>query len=333
LEKRRQMGKLMLSVEIAKDIHGKSVLVTGAAGFIGSRIVEILDLLGAKVIAIDALLETTYSAEAKRSKWEEMKTRLSSSVTFLEMDLRNLSTVQELPRVEIVYNLAAMPGLEKSWQDFELYLSCNVTVTNNLIAYSKLNKVARFVQASTSSVYGTYATGDENSLLCPSSPYGVTKLAAENLLLAHAQNFSIPYCILRYFSVFGPNQRPDMAFSIFAKQILADSDITVFGDGSQSRSNTYVDDVAITTITAGFNPQFNNQVFNVCGNSELSVLEAIEIIAKALNKSPKIKFGPERFGDQQKTRGDNSKLAGIIDVSSFGKISELLAGCVTGLVK
>ncbi len=323
----------MLSIEIAKDIQGKSVLVTGAAGFIGSRIVEFLDLLGARVIAVDALLETAYPAEAKRLRWGEMKSKLSDNVNFLEMDLRNFSTVQELPGVEIVYNLAAMPGLEKSWQDFELYLSCNVTVTNNLIAYSKLNKVTRFVQASTSSVYGTYATGDENSLLRPSSPYGVTKLAAENLLLAHAQNFSTPYCILRYFSVFGPNQRPDMAFSIFAKQILADSQITVFGDGSQSRSNTYIDDVAITTIIAGFNPQFQNQIFNVCGNSELSVSEAIEIIGKALGKSPKIKFGPERFGDQQKTRGDNSKLAEIIDVSSFGKISELLAGCVTGLVR
>ena len=323
----------MLRPDLAGGIHGRTVLVTGAAGFIGSRIVEFLDLLGAKVVAVDALLETTYSAEEKHQRWLQMKSKLSSNVEFLEMDLRNTTSVRSLPKVEIVYNLAAMPGLEKSWQDFEMYLSCNVTVTNNLIEYSKLNTINRFVQASTSSVYGTFAIGDENSLLRPNSPYGVTKLAAENLLLAHAQNFLMPYCILRYFSVFGPHQRPDMAFSIFANLIDRDLEITIFGDGSQSRSNTYVDDVAITTIIAGFEPEFQNEIFNVCGNSELSVSEAVQIIANALNKVPKVKYGPERFGDQQKTRGDNSKLAGLIDVSSFGNISELLAGCAPGLVK
>ena len=323
----------MLRPDCAIGILGRTVLVTGAAGFIGSRLVEFLDLLGAKIIAVDGLLETTYSAEEKIQRWQLLKSKLSSNVEFVEMDLRNSADVQTLPRVEIIFNLAAMPGLEKSWQDFEMYLSCNVTVTNNLIEYSKLNQVKRFVQASTSSVYGTFATGDENSMLRPTSPYGVTKLAAENLLLAHAQNFGLPYSILRYFSVFGPQQRADMAFSIFANLIARDLEITIFGDGSQSRSNTYVDDVVISTIIAGYEPGFQNEIFNVCGNSELSVSEAVQIIGNALKKMPKIKYGPERFGDQQKTRGDNSKLARLVDVSSFGNISELLAGCAPGLVK
>lgn len=323
----------MLRPDLAIGIQGRTVLVTGAAGFIGSRLIEFLDLLGAKVVAVDGLLETTYSAEEKIQRWLFLKSRLSSNVEFVAMDLRSSVDVRTLPPVEIVFNLAAMPGLEKSWQDFEMYLSCNVTVTNNLIEYSKLNQVSRFVQASTSSVYGTFATGDENSMLRPNSPYGVTKLAAENLLLAHAQNFGLPYSILRYFSVFGPQQRPDMAFSIFANLIDRDLEITIFGDGSQSRSNTYIDDVVISTIIAGFEPGFQNEIFNVCGNSELSVSEAVQIIGKALKKIPKVKFGPERFGDQQKTRGDNSKLAHLIDVSSFGNISELLAGCAPGLVK
>lgn len=323
----------MLRPDLAIGIQGRTVLVTGAAGFIGSRLVEYLDFLGAKVVAVDALLDTTYSAEEKIERWLSLKSKLSNNVEFMEMDLRNSLDVQTLPRVEIVFNLAAMPGLEKSWQDFEMYLSCNVTVTNNLIEYSRSNQVSRFVQASTSSVYGTFATGDENSMLRPTSPYGVTKLAAENLLLAHAQNFGLPYSILRYFSVFGPQQRPDMAFSIFANLIDRDLEITIFGDGSQSRSNTYIDDVVISTMMAGFEPGFQNEIFNVCGNSELSVSEAVQIIGKALNKIPKVKYGPERFGDQQKTRGDNSKLARLVDVSSFGNISELLASCAPGLVK
>ncbi len=320
----------MLSLNLAKEVHGKSVLVTGAAGFIGSRLVELLDLLGANVIAIDALLETTYPAEIKRLRWEKMRSRLSSNVKFLEIDLRYLSEIQKLPGVEIVYNLAAMPGLEKSWLNFEMYLSCNVTVTNNLITYAKEKQITRFVQASTSSVYGNYATGNEESPLRPSSPYGVTKLAAENLILAHSQNFGLPYSILRYFSVFGPEQRPDMAFSIFAKQISDNIPITIYGDGSQTRSNTYIDDVVITTIIAGFNAHFQDQIFNVCGNSELSVLSAVKIIATALNKEAKVIYGPMRPGDQQKTCGDNSKLAEILDVSSFGNVSELLARCIPG---
>ena len=323
----------MLPLEIAKEVSGKAVMVTGAAGFIGSRMIALLDLLGAKVFAIDALLETTYSAQVKRLRWENMKSTVSSNVKFLEIDLRDHSVVKALPRVEVVYNLAAMPGLERSWIDFEMYLSCNVSTVNNLIAYSKENRISRFVQASTSSVYGTYATGDENSVLRPSSPYGVTKLAAEHLIISHAQSFEIPYSILRYFSVFGPNQRPDMAFSIFARQILNDIPVTIYGDGSQTRSNTYVDDIAITTIVSGFSPMFKDQVLNVCGNSELSVLEAIQTIGNALKKTPRIIFAPERFGDQQRTSGDNSKLARIIDVSSFGNTAELLAGCARELAK
>jgi nucleoside-diphosphate-sugar epimerase len=324
------MVKQMLSLELAREVHGRYVLVTGAAGFIGSRLVELLALLGANIIAVDAILDTTYPAETKLFRWEKMKSQYSGKVEFLEIDLRNLPEVKKLPKVEIIYHLAAMPGLEKSWQDFDMYVSCNVIATNHLITYATDKQVDRFVHASTSSVYGKYATGNEEAILRPNSPYGVTKLAAENLILAHNQNFGFSYAILRYFSVYGKNQRPDMAFSIFARQMLHDIPILIHGDGSQTRSNTHIDDIVITTIIAGFNQHFQNQILNVCGNSELSILEAVNIIATALGKVPIVTHGPERPGDQQKTYGDNSKLAAILDVTQFGDVSELLADCFKG---
>ncbi len=310
------------------ELRGKTVLLTGAAGFIGSRILEILNDHRVSTFALDGLLDTTYSSKIKRDRWDRMKSEFCDSIKFVEIDLRDRQEVLDLPKVDIVFNLAAMPGLEKSWTDFEKYLSCNVNSVHNLIDYMKLKSVPHIVQASTSSVYGKYALGNEESELKPSSPYGITKLCAENLIRAHSDIFGFTYSILRYFSVFGPNQRPDMAFFIFTDRMLKGLPLTIFGDGTQSRSNTFVDDIAYTTLVSGVDSRFKNEIFNVCGDHESSVLDSIRLIAGALELSPIIINAEERIGDQLRTKGDNSKLGAFFDTSKFKTTFEMLPSCV-----
>src|SRR5262249_79002 len=137
----------------------------------------------------------------------------------------------------------AMPGLARSWTEFDLYESCNITATQRLLeAVRRLPRLHRFIYASTSSVYGRFGSGDETLPARPISPYGVTKLAAENLCRAYADELSVPLVVLRYFSVYGPRQRPDMSYHRFIQAILAGQPFVVYGDGNQVRGNTFVGD-------------------------------------------------------------------------------------------
>ena len=151
---------------------------------------------------------------------------------------------------DVVVNEAATPGLVLSWADFERYQSCNLSAVKRLVEACIAEGVPHLVQASTSSVYGAEATGDEMSQTLPVSPYGVTKLAAEHLLRAHTLDHEIGLTVLRYFSIYGPRQRPDMAYRIFCERLLRGEPLTVYGDGGQTRSNTYVSDCVAATLAA-----------------------------------------------------------------------------------
>ena len=165
-----------------------------------------------------------------------------------------------------------------SWDDFDRYQSTNLSAVKRLIDASIAVGIGHFVQASTSSVYGADATGDEDSPCLPVSPYGVTKLAAEHLLRAHSETADLPLTVLRYFSIYGPRQRPDMAYRIFCERMLRGEPITVYGDGKQTRSNTYVGDCVAATIAALGRPA-DGSVFNIGGGREVELLGAIEVLA------------------------------------------------------
>ncbi len=304
-------------------MSNKYILVTGAAGFIGSKVTQELLDLGRNVIAVDCFLPNLYSAESKRRRWESLKTHSSEiQLIKLEFDLRvdNFSRLSKFD-IDSVINEAAMPGLSSDWSNFATYYECNLNALNRLLEFSKTKQLRSFIQASTSSVYGQSAVGDESQNLHPTSPYGISKLAAEKLLLAYAEWFSIPVKILRYFSVYGPHQRPDMAYAMLIEAINTNKPFTVFGNGEQKRSNTYIDDIVSATILAEEN-SMNNYVMNVCGDETVSLNEVIEILQEISDKKLTLVGGANRTGDQKVTSGLNTKIKQTLGWESKTSIRE-----------
>jgi nucleoside-diphosphate-sugar epimerase len=201
-----------------------------------------------------------------------------------------------------------MPGLTRSWHDFDLYESCNVTATHRLLeAIRESNaRPRKLIHASTSSVYGRTASGNEDQPTRPISPYGVTKLAAENLVLAYADAYGLPAVILRYFSVYGPRQRPDMGYHQFIAAMLADRPIVVTGDGHQVRGNTYIADCVSATIAAADAPA--GAIYNVGGGEPASVWDILRRLEKLAGRPASVQAAPARPGDQRHTLADTTRL-------------------------
>lgn len=289
----------------------QKVAVTGAAGFIGYHVTKRLIDEGYNVVAIDSLSKTLYSSREKRSRWEKLS-RLPAC-TLYEANLIDLDFSSLLRDIDRVIHLAAVPGLDKSWTKFEDYVESNILATQALLEGVKNSEISKFLIISTSSVYGQTAR-NRSQTLRPISPYGVTKLAAENLALAYHSQLSLPVSVLRYFSVFGPEQRPDMAFRKFIDSALRDESIEIFGDGTQTRSNTYVHDVARWTIRA-LSMAKNGETYDLSGGTRRSLNEVIQEIEALTGKTLKKNFTNSSAGDQKHT-GVSSKLAkdhGILD--------------------
>ena len=297
-----------------------STLITGGAGFIGSHLVEALVKEGHQVIAIDALLTHLYPAEEKIRNWNLLG-ELEGSIKLHKMDLREPLSGHEFSDCDYVFHLAAMPGLSLSWENTKLYIDCNVLATANLLQACNPITLKRFFYISTSSVYGKNVTGDETSALIPISPYGVTKLAAENLVSAFSQANGVSFAIFRLFSVYGPRQRSDMAFNIFIRKLLANEVIDIFGDGTQSRANTYVSDV-VEGLIAGMSKSKHAEVYNICGNEQASVMQILDILGGLTGKSPIILIKGERLGDQQETRSVAQKARTQLDFSPKTSLHE-----------
>lgn len=290
------------------------IVVTGAAGFVGSRVAEELADQGHQVRGIDCLLPDSYPAKVKRLRAEQVRARPGVQWSFA--DLRDADLGPLIAGADAIIHEAAMPGLVRSWSDFATYDSCNVLATQRLLRAAVDAGVGRFVQISTSSVYGRDAVGDESAPLRPFSPYGVTKLAAEHLVRAYAENFGLDALILRYFSIYGPGQRPDMGYHLFTEALLDDREITVFGDGRQTRSNTYVDDAVAATCAAVSVPGELSAhppvALNIAGGEEIDVLGAIEILADELGVKPRVRHAPPRPGDQVSTAGTSGLAAEVL---------------------
>jgi nucleoside-diphosphate-sugar epimerase len=279
-------------------------VVTGAAGFIGSHLCEKLVSLGHEVVGLDAFIPY-YPRAVKERNLVGLTGR--EGFRFHDLDLKSAALGAAVADAEVVFHLAAMPGLTRSWTDFDGYVSCNVTATQRLLeALRSAPRLRRLVYGSTSSVYGRFASGDETMPTRPVSPYGVTKLAAEHLCQAYADAFGLPLVVLRYFSVYGPRQRPDMAYRRFFDALLHDRPITVYGDGRQVRGNTYVADCVEATVAAAEAPP--GEVFNVGGGETATVWDILQLMEQLTGRRARVEREAARAGDQQQTFADTAKL-------------------------
>jgi UDP-glucuronate 4-epimerase len=278
-------------------------LVTGAAGFIGSHLSERLVQDGHEVIGLD-----TFHAYYARERKERNLAGLLSQPSFrlVEADLRTADLAPILDGVEAIYHEAAMPGLIRSWDWFEEYMTCNVLATQRLLEAARAVSPKVFVQASTSSVYGRSSSCAEDAYPQPISPYGATKLCAENLGFAYRESFGVPFVVVRYFSVYGPRQRPDMGYTIFVDRVLRGESITIFGDGEQTRGNTYVTDIVDATVRAGALGE-PGEVYNIGGGESRSANWIVETIQRLAERKVEIVHGPARPGEQRDALADTSK--------------------------
>jgi len=278
-------------------------LVTGAAGFIGSHLCGKLLDLGHQVIGLDAFIPY-YPREIKEANLGALYGR--KGFQFLESDLRKDGLSHLVHGTEVVFHLAAMAGLKQSWVDFDLYSSCNLLATQRLIdAFRGSESLKKFIYASTSSVYGKFSSGDEQVSTRPVSPYGVTKLAGELLCQAFREEFHLPAVVLRYFSVYGPGQRPDMGYHKFVKAMLEGTPITVYGDGHQSRGNTFVSDCVDATIAATKAPV--GETYNIGGGETASVWDILGKLERITGMKARVRVEEARAGDQRTSQADISK--------------------------
>jgi len=281
-------------------------LVTGVAGFIGSHLAERLIEEDHEVVGVDCFTEYY----ARSIKEENLKGILNKpNFTFFEANLLSANLSKLLIGVDYIFHQAAQAGVRSSWgAEFEVYTSNNLMATQRLLEACKGLGIKRFIYASSSSVYGDSEELPlrELSSLKPVSPYGVTKLAGEYLCYSYYKNFGIPVISLRYFTVYGPRQRPDMAFHRFIKSILNGEEIEIYGDGEQTRDFTFISDAVEGNILA-MKSDIIGEVFNIGGGSRVSVNKVLESIQKIGGKNAQIVYGDVQKGDVKHTLADTSK--------------------------
>jgi nucleoside-diphosphate-sugar epimerase len=278
-------------------------VVTGAAGFIGSQLSETLIDAGYRVLGIDCF--TNYYP--RPAKWANLsKLMARDRFELIQADLRKASLNDLIEGADVVFHQAAQPGVRQSWAaGFAQYCSHNVLATQRLLEAAKQVGTPRLVYASSSSLYGnalTYPTR-ETDLPRPFSPYGVTKLAAEHLCQLYAANWGVPTVSLRYFTVYGPRQRPDMAMRRLVDAALTGQQFPLYGSGRQIRDFTYVDDVVGANLAAATEDVAPGTVVNIAGGSNVSMLEVIDLVGELTESSVALDHRPAQPGDVERTGG------------------------------
>lgn len=303
------------------------ILLTGCAGFIGSHLTEKLLALDNEITGIDVLTDY-YSVELKKKNLEYfLKNR---NFRFINEDISTIDFSQLLNDVDCVYHLAAQPGVRGSWgENFDVYVRNNISATQKLLEYSTRSKVKKLVYASSSSVYGNQPVEMLNEDLVPRplSPYGVTKLAAENLCRLYYETHGIPVVSLRLFTVFGPRQRPDMAFQKIINSIKNNSVFQIYGTGEQKRDFTYIDNIVNGFILAK-DKGVPGEVYNIGGGETISLNEAMRVFEKLLGREINKKYMGIIKGDVNNTYADVKKARADLgytnSISLSGAISKQL---------
>lgn len=281
-------------------------LVTGAAGFIGSTLAESLTGDGVEVVGLDCFTDY-YGRDVKEGNLRVLASR--PGFRFVEGALQTVALEPLLDGVSHVYHLAAQAGVRGSWgDDFRTYTSHNVDGTQRLLEALKRRPIERLVYASSSSVYGDVAAIPmrEDGFVQPVSPYGVTKLAAEHLCNLYHANYGVPAVSLRFFTVYGPRQRPDMAFHRFIRAALLGTPIQLFGDGGQTRDFTYVDDIVSAARAAGDRGR-PGRVYNIGGGSRVSMNEVMATIERVTGRTLDVRRQPAEKGDMRDTFADTTR--------------------------
>ena len=286
------------------------ILITGAAGFIGSHLTERLAALGHSVVGLDCL--TDYYARALKRR--NVRLLHEQGVAVLPLDLAADDLANAVEEVEVVYHLAAQPGISAT-ASYDTYVRDNLTATYRLIEAARRSETLRmFVNIATSSVYGADATGDEETAPRPTSYYGVTKLAAEQLALAYQRDKGFPACSFRLFSVYGPRERPDKLYPTLIRALLTDQPFPLYEGAEQHlRSYTYVGDIVDGLIAplAAFE-RCVGEIFNLGADTAITTAEGIRIVEELVGKPARIARQPRRAGDQTRTHANIVKARRVL---------------------
>lgn len=282
------------------------ILVTGAAGFIGSHLAERLLKEGYTVKGVDSFLDY-YPRGIKEHNVRGLNGK--KGFEFIEGDILDLDLVKLLDGVDAVFHQAAIAGVRSSWgARFDEYVRSNILGTQLLLEASRDRELKRFVYASSSSVYGDCdeLPIKETSPVRPVSPYGVTKLSGEQLAYLYYKGYGVPVVSLRYFTVYGPRQRPDMAFHKFLRSVITGGEIEVYGTGEQTRDFTYIGD-AVEANLAAFSSGLNGEAYNIGGGSRIKLIECIRLIEEISGEKATLRFTDPQRGDANHTYADVSK--------------------------
>ena len=281
-----------------------NVLVTGACGFIGTNLCKSLLEDGYFVTGIDAFTEN-YSRGIKRANQRDLEK--FKNFRLVDCDLLEVELAPIMDGIDLVFHLAGQPSVHSSWgEDFQAYSNRNIVLTQKMLRAANVAKIKRFINSSSSSIYGRVISTPtkESDEKRPISPYGVTKFAAENLVTLYGSELELNTVSLRYFTVYGPRQRPDMAFNKLIKAGKNGETFPLHGDGSQVRDFTYVGDVVEANKLAAFASLKSGAAFNIGGGSPISMKKAIEMLEEIMDRKIEIEFTPLGLGNPMVTTSD-----------------------------